>query len=127
MIASKKMRTKADIAFNLCNTILMIFILICTLYPFWYVIVCSLSSISHVTNSVVLLWPDGIHLEAYKQVFRNNLVPTAYGNTILITLTGTALVAVAAKQFKQSGLAVPGAMTLLWWATKLFGGGNHTP
>ena len=43
------------------------------------------------------------------------------------TLTGTALVAVAAKQFKQSGLAVPGAMTLLWWATKLFGGGNHTP
>ena len=29
MIASKKMRTKADIAFNLCNTILMIFILIC--------------------------------------------------------------------------------------------------
>ena len=30
MIASKKMRTKADIAFNLCNTILMIFILICT-------------------------------------------------------------------------------------------------
>ena len=43
------------------------------------------------------------------------------------TLTGTALVVTAAKQFKQSGLAVPGAMTLLWWATKLFGGGNYTP
>ena len=43
------------------------------------------------------------------------------------TLTGTALVITAAKQFRTSGLALPGAMTLLWWSTKLFGGGNHTP
>ena len=127
MIASKKMRTKADIAFNLCNTILMIFILICTLYPFWYVIVCSLSSISHVTNSVVLLWPDCIHLEAYKQVFRNNLVPTAYGNTILITLTGTALsmVLTAMSAFVLSRSELPGirVMTLFAVFTMLFNAG----
>ena len=41
------------------------------------------------TNSVVLLWPDGLHLEAYQQVFRNELVPTAYGNTLFITIVGT--------------------------------------
>ena len=61
-------------------------------------------------------------LEKYGMLFLRGT-----GMTLLIALTGTALVAVAAKQFKQSGLAVPGAMTLLWWATKLFGGGSHTP
>lgn len=37
-------------------------------------------------------------------------------------LAGTALTVVAAKSFYQNGLAVPGAMTLLWWAGRLLGG-----
>ena len=37
-------------------------------------------------------------------------------------LAGTALTVVAAKSFYQSGLAVPGAMTLFWWAGRLLGG-----
>lgn len=61
------------------------------LYPFWYVIVCSFSSLSHVQNTVFILWPDGLHLEAYQQVFRNELVPTAYANTLFVTLVGTAI------------------------------------
>lgn len=124
---NRQVRSRADNIFNVFNTIFMIFILICTLYPFWYVIVCSFSSISHVTNSVVLLWPDGIHLDAYQQVFRNNLVPVAYGNTLFITLIGTAismfLTSLSAFVLSRSELPGNKVMTLFAVFTMLFNAG----
>lgn len=83
--------SRRERVFDWVNVLIMILVIIATLYPFWYVVVASVSSISHVTNSVVLLWPDGLHWDAYQQVMRNNLVPTAYMNTIFITLLGTAI------------------------------------
>ena len=74
---SSRIISKKERVFDWVNTLLMLIVIVLTLYPFWYVIVASVSSISHVTNSVVLLWPDGLNWDAYQQVFRNNLVPTA--------------------------------------------------
>ena len=37
-------------------------------------------------------------------------------------LAGTALSVLAIREWRLVGLAVPGAMTLLWWAARLFGG-----
>ncbi|MBQ8088104.1 MAG: carbohydrate ABC transporter permease, partial [Clostridia bacterium] len=107
---NRQVRGRADIIFNVCNTLIMILILICTLYPFWYVIVTSFSSIAHVTNSTVLFWPDGIHLESYQQVFRNNLVPVAYGNTLYVTLIGTviSMVLTSLSAFVLSRTELPG-------------------
>ena len=126
-MGNRQVRTKADIAFNAFNTVFMFLILICTLYPFWYVVACSFSSISHVTNSVILLWPDGIHLEAYKQVFRNDLVPIAYGNTIFITLVGTVvsmlLSSISAFVLSRSELPGQKAFTLFVVFTMLFNAG----
>ena len=84
-------KTPGERIFDFINGFILVLLCIVTLYPMWYVIVASVSSISHVTNSVVLLWPDGLHWDAYQQVFRNNLVPTAYANTIFITLMGTVI------------------------------------
>lgn len=124
---NRQVRGKADIIFNIFNTIFMIFILICTLYPFWYVIVCSFSSISHVTNSTVLLWPDGLNLEAYQQVFRNNLVPTGYANTLFVTIIGTcvSMVFTSLSAFVLSRTELPGnrLMTLFVVFTMLFSAG----
>lgn len=124
---NRQVRTKADIIFNTFNTLFMVLILICTLYPFWYVVACSFSSISHVTNSVILLWPDGIHLEAYQQVFRNDLVPVAYGNTIFITVVGTVismlLSSVSAFVLSRSELPGQKAFTLFVVFTMLFNAG----
>lgn len=124
---NRQVRGKADIIFNIFNTIFMIFILIVTLYPFWYVIVCSFSTIGHVTNSTVLLWPDGWNLEAYQQVFRNNLVPVAYSNTLFITLTGTciSMVLTSLSAFVLSRKELPGnrLMTLFVVFTMLFHAG----
>lgn len=124
---NRQVRTKADIVFNAFNTVFMLLILICTLYPFWYVVACSFSSISHVTNSVILLWPDGIHLEAYQQVFRNDLVPVAYGNTIFITVVGTvvSMILSSISAFVLSRSELPGqkAFTLFVVFTMLFNAG----
>ena len=124
---NRQTHSKGDIVFHIFNTLLMILILICTLYPFWYVIVSSLSSISHVTNSVVLLWPDGLHWDSYQQVFRNNLVPVAYGNTLFVTLIGTAvsMLLTSLSAFVLSRKELPGnkVMTLLVVFTMLFNAG----
>ena len=124
---NRQVRTRADIIFNAFNTVFMVLILICTLYPFWYVVACSFSSISHVTNSVILLWPDGIHLEAYQQVFRNDLVPVAYGNTIFITVVGTivSMILSSISAFVLSRSELPGqkAFTLFVVFTMLFNAG----
>ena len=105
----------------------MILIIICTLYPFWYVIVCSFSSISHVTRSTVLLWPDGLHLESYQQVFRNNLVPVAYSNTLFVTIVGTAIsmLLTILAAFVLSRAELPGnkVMTMFVVFTMLFHAG----
>lgn len=124
---NRQTHSKGDIVFHIFNTLLMILILICTQYPFWYVIVSSLSSISHVTNSVVLLWPDGLHWDSYQQVFRNNLVPVAYGNTLFVTLIGTAvsMLLTSLSAFVLSRKELPGnkVMTLFVVFTMLFNAG----
>lgn len=85
-----KSRRKLSL-FDIFNSLLMLVIMMLTLYPFWYVLVGSFSSIAHIVRDGFILLPDGLHLDAYAQVFRNNLVPVAYRNTILITLTGTVI------------------------------------
>ena len=116
MVSQHIVISKKECVFDWVNTVIMLLVIILTLYPFWYVIVASVSSISHVTNSVVLLWPDGLHWDAYQQVFRNNLVPTAYANTIFITLMGTviSMLLTCASAFVLSRKELPGCrlMTL---------------
>lgn len=41
------------------------------------------------------------------------------------TLAGTALSVAAIQKWRLAGLAVPGAMTLMWWASSLFGRGEQ--
>lgn len=77
--------------FDIANAAFMLLVIAVTLYPFWYVLVCSFSSMEHIVRSGFILWPDGLHLEAYRQVFRNNLVPTAYRNTLIIAIGGTCI------------------------------------
>ena len=126
-MSSGRIIGKKEHIFDRFNAVLMFLIIIVTLYPFWYVIVASVSSISHVTNSVVLLWPDGLHWESYQQIFRNNLIPVAYGNTLFITLTGTLLsmLLTCVGAFVLSRKDLPGhtVMTVFVVFTMLFNAG----
>ena len=105
----------------------MILIMVIMIYPFWYVLVCSFSSLSHIQNTTFILWPDGLHLESYQQVFRNELVPNAYLNTLFITIVGTSLsiLLTIIGAFCLSRRSLPGhnLMTAFVVFTMLFNGG----
>lgn len=117
----------SDKIFNAFNLVVMLLVLIVTLYPFWYVLVASFSSINHIISSTVLLYPNGIHLDAYKQIFRNDMIPRAYLNTLIITIGGTALSMLLSIMgaYVLSIRDLPGktALTLFVVFTMLFSGG----
>ncbi|MEG2264395.1 MAG: carbohydrate ABC transporter permease [Acinetobacter sp.] len=123
----KHAKAPLETLFDFVNGIIMIFVVIVTLYPFWYILVCSFSSIKHVMGSSVILWPDGLHFEAYQQVFRNSLVPVAYGNTFFVVIVGTviSMVLTILGAFVLSRKNLPGRkqMTLFVVVTMLFNGG----
>lgn len=60
-----------------------------TLYPFVYIIAVSFSGSQAVYQGKVFLFPVDFTLAGYKQVFDQNNLWTAYGNTIFYTLAGT--------------------------------------
>lgn len=124
----KKMRKSAgERAFEIVNLLIMLFVLLATLYPFWYVIVSSVSTMGHLIKNGFVLWPDGLHWEAYRQIFSNALVPTAYKNTLIITTGGTAIsmLLTILGAYVLSLKKLPGrtAITLFFVFTMLFGGG----
>lgn len=120
-------KTVGDHVFNAITYIVMTFVLVVTLYPFWYVVVGSVSSMAHLIKNGFVLWPDGLHLDAYEQVFRNDLVPVAYRNTLIVTLGGTALSMLLSilGGFVLSLKKLPGRVffTFFFVFTMMFGGG----
>ena len=126
---TKKVERKPphDTVFHIVNVIIMIFVVVITLYPFWYVLVGSFSSVGHLIENGFVLWPDGLHLDAYKQVFRNSLIPTAYRNTIFVTLVGTAismtLTILGAYVLSIKNLPGKKILTIFFILTMLFNGG----
>lgn len=123
-----KIRKKpVDHVFDACNILLMVLVMLCTLYPFWYMIVGSFSTMGHLIKHGFVLWPDGLHLDAYRLVFQNALVPTAYRNTLLVTLGGTALsmllTIVGAYVLTLRELPGRKALTMFFVFTMFFDGG----
>ncbi|MBQ8093806.1 MAG: carbohydrate ABC transporter permease [Clostridia bacterium] len=120
-------RTPGERVFDWFNNIFMLLILVVMLYPFWYVFVGSFSSVGHLIKNGFVLWPDGFHLDAYQQVFRNSLVPTAYVNTLIVTAGGTliSMVLTIMGAYVLSLRQLPGrtGITLFFVFTMLFNGG----
>ena len=67
-------------------TVLAVFAVIC-FYPFWYVIVASFSSGTHIIkNPGLLLWPDGFHLNSYILAFKHPRILSGFANALKILL-----------------------------------------
>ena len=117
----------SDRIFTIVNTVFMLIVLVITLYPFWYIAVASVSSIDHIIGNTFLLWPNGLRWDAYQQVFRNDMIPTAYVNTLFVTVAGTApsmlLSILGAYVLSIRNLPGRTALTFFVVFTMLFGGG----
>lgn len=84
----KKMSTEEMIFHLIAYTILGFVFLICA-YPFYYMLIATISNNHEVTMGRVLFWPTGIHFKNYIQVFKVNHLLRSAGVTILRVLVGT--------------------------------------
>lgn len=91
--ASKKARRKkytvGDICFNLVNYFIFgLFTLIC-IYPFYYLVINTISSNELSANGVINFVPREIHFSNYLQVFKLNGLGTAAMVSLARTVIGT--------------------------------------
>lgn len=85
----KKKTSVGDKVFDVLNvTLLLIFTLIC-IFPFYYVLINSISSAKYVDTQQVFFWPKGIQFETYKEIFKLNRIGEALGISIARTVLGT--------------------------------------
>lgn len=77
--------------FQIFNTVLMVLIILVTLYPFVYLVAQSFSSDAAVSTGRITFYPIDFSLETYKYILRDNSFFKYYGNTILYSVTGTAI------------------------------------
>ncbi|HZG83644.1 carbohydrate ABC transporter permease [Paenibacillus sp.] len=85
-------RTWGEQLFDSFNVVFMLALSSITLYPFWYILIASVSDPSWVVQTRGLIWfPEGFTLEAYRLVFENPSIMSGYVNTILYVVAGTAL------------------------------------
>ncbi|MEX2105153.1 MAG: carbohydrate ABC transporter permease, partial [Bacilli bacterium] len=77
-------KTFGERIFDLSNIGLMIILSIVTLYPLIFVLFASFSDPTFIAqNRGLLLYPHGITIEAYRLVFLNPNISTAYFNTMI--------------------------------------------
>jgi putative aldouronate transport system permease protein len=84
-------RNTGEIIFDVCNTVFLTLLALLALFPFWNVIVVSISSYEEYIQNPFLLFPKAPTLGAYEFIFATGQVTRAMAITVLITVVGTAL------------------------------------
>ncbi len=84
-------RTKGEKVGGVINGLILIIISFITLYPFWHVIMYSLSNSHAAISGGLFLWPRDLDFLAYKLLFQTKQIFIAYKNSIIKTLGGTAI------------------------------------
>lgn len=125
-----KNKGKLDWLINGSIITVLLLLVVLTLYPFYYVIVSSLSQPALLmSNRGLIWWPLGQPtLAAYEMViFRNPMIPVGYANTLIYVVLGTALnivmttLAAYALSRKRAKLVTPIMLGVTF--TMLFSGG----
>lgn len=84
-----KKHSRSDKIFDMINIALLALMMLVILYPFYFILIASVSSPTAVNAGEVLLFPKGATLEGYKYVLKDNSIWKGYINTIILTIAGT--------------------------------------
>ena len=120
-------RGRSEVAFSVFNYIFFVILCIIMVYPFWHVVMMSLSSVEATAKGGVFLWPKGFNLDTYIKVFKDPSIWSGYFTTIIVTLAGTFLgtlfTATTAYPLSKKDLPFGKVMLFLVLFTMLFSGG----
>jgi len=99
------------------GTIYVILLLfgIIALYPFWNVIMVSISSSEYVSRGEITLFAKGVNFEAYTAVLKSPSIFTGYKNTLIVTILTTLLgvLTTAMTAYPLSRESLPGKKAIL--------------
>ncbi len=113
--------------FNVFNIIFMAFMIIITIYPFWYCITCSLSKNIVGNTATLMLLPKGLDFAAYKTVLSDPLILNGYKVTIFVVIVATIvnliMTTIAAFLLTRRDFAIRGFLTWMMLITMYFSGG----
>jgi putative aldouronate transport system permease protein len=81
--------SRGEKTFGVFNSMMMIFLIAITLYPFLYVLFASFSRPDlYMAHEGMLLKPLGFSLKSYEAVFKDPRVLTGYKNTLIVLVFG---------------------------------------
>lgn len=116
-----------SVLFDILNYSFMVIFCITIIYPFWNLLLLSLTDSRTATTLGVNLWNKFWTFDAYRFIFNNDDVLTAYTNTIFVTVTTTllSLAMTLLGAFPLSKKDLPGRnfLTIVFLIPMFFGGG----
>ncbi len=117
-----------NVAFNVFNYAVLVFLAAVCLYPLLYVVFASVSDPDQLIRHNGLLYkPLGFTLEGYATTLRDRSILTGYKNTILYVVLGTAvnmaMTIMGAFTLSRRGLMFKKPITIFITVTMFFGGG----
>jgi len=76
---------------NVINWLILGLVGFLCLFPIYYIFIVSITSLTSFNKYGFQIIPSGFSLNSYYQIIRQNLIPRAYMNSILLTGSGTLL------------------------------------
>ena len=83
-------RSVSGTIFDICNGLLMVIIFVIMVYPFLYVINCSITAPSEVSGSLLIL-PKGINFDAYQALLNDDGIVHAFFVSVARSVIGSGL------------------------------------
>ena len=119
--------SKQDVFFHGVNVCWLCLSGLLILYPLIYVIACSFSDTEAVLSGKVFLWPVNVTLNAYRNVFRHNLLMSGFFNSLFYvaggTVAGVSLTLLAAYPMSRKDLPHRKFFVVYFLITMFFSGG----
>ena len=131
-MASKRYRklgaaTGGERVGQIINGIFLGLMVVITIYPFWHVVMYSLSDSHASMSGGIFLWPREFSLLSYQQLLSTKQLYICYRNSLLKTLIGTGvsllLTALTAYPLSLPRFKGRGFFSLMIFFTMLFNGG----
>lgn len=107
--------TPGDTAFEFVNAFFLLVMAACTIFPFLYIVSVSLTPLEVLAQAGSFqLIPQRISFDAFRFIIGQNLIPRAFLNSVIITVTGTIL-SLAGTSLLAYGLSLAGLPGRKFW------------
>ncbi|MDI9470595.1 MAG: carbohydrate ABC transporter permease [Bacillota bacterium] len=77
--------------FDYINYVLLLFVVFVMLYPFWYIVIMSVSTQAEAVKPGLHLWTNNPTFVSYQMILKNEILARSFINTVVRVVLGTSL------------------------------------